>query len=271
MASKICLLALLGLLAPMAVMSQANKADPIKGLTGLFAKFTPVAATVPKITDSKCASMKSKNVWTPFAQKFKDPPAAQVKATHCDENNRCVDYFEVTARLTEVQVAQTGAKTVWYGFEGSIPGPTIQVCKGRQSIVKIANNITAGVSMSTHLHGAATLSPWDGWAEDETEYGKAKFYRYPNNRAATLWYHDHDIHHTAHNAYFGEFLLLYMFGCLFVIVWLFVCYCLFVCLLLFVCCCCLFVCLFVIVCLLLFVCLFVLLNRIKCSSYSKFA
>ena len=189
---------------PSCVLSQANKADKIIGNTGLFAKFTPVAATVPKITDSKCASMKSKNVWTPFTLDFKDPPQAPVKATACDGNNRCVDYFEVTATQVAVQVAQTGPKTIWYGY-GSIPGPTINVCKGRQSIVKIANNITAGVGMSTHLHGAGTLSPWDGWAEDVTDYGNAKFYRYPNNRAATLWYHDHDIHHTAHNAYFGEF------------------------------------------------------------------
>ena len=177
---------------------------------GLFDKFTPVAATVPKITDSKCGSMKSKNVWTPFTKDFQDPPQAQVKSTYCDEYNRCVDYFDLTARMTYIQVAQTGPKTMWYAYEGTIPGPMISVCKGRQTIVRIANNITAGVSMSTHLHGAATLSPWDGWADDETDYDCAKYYRYPNNRAATLWYHDHDIHHTAHNAYFGEIMIVIM-------------------------------------------------------------
>ena len=189
---------------PWGVDSQATLSDPIKGNSGLFAKFTPVAATVPKISDSKCGSMKSKNVWTPFTQQFRDPPRAEVKASYCDSGNRCIDYFEITARIAEVQVAQSGPKTQWYAYDGSIPGPTIMTCKGRQTIVKIGNNITAGVRMSTHLHGAATLSPWDGWANDETDFGRAKYYRYPNNRAATLWYHDHDIHHTAHNAYFGR-------------------------------------------------------------------
>jgi hypothetical protein len=70
------------------------------------------------------------------------------------------------------------------------------VCKGRETVVKIANRITpnprgeyAGqpVNISTHLHGAATLAPWDGWADDYTAFDEAKYYRYPNNRAATLW------------------------------------------------------------------------------------
>jgi bilirubin oxidase len=46
--------------------------------------------------------------------------------------------------------------------------------------------------------------PWDGWAEDITPVGFYKDYYYPNEqRARTLWYHDHAIDHTAENAYFG--------------------------------------------------------------------
>jgi hypothetical protein len=70
------------------------------------------------------------------------------------------------------------------------------VCKGRETVVKMTNRITpnprgayAGeeVNISTHLHGAATLAPWDGWADDYTAFDEAKYYRYPNSRAATLW------------------------------------------------------------------------------------
>ena len=153
---------------------------------------------------SSCGSMMSKNVYPPFTLDFKDPPVAPIKSSYCDSMNRCIDYFEITASKAYVQVGTTGSPTEWFAYEGSIPGPTIMVCKGRQSVVRIANNITDGIRISTHLHGAGTLPPWDGWAEDDTDFGSAKYYRYPNNRAATLWYHDHDIHHTAHNAYHGE-------------------------------------------------------------------
>ncbi len=42
-----------------------------------------------------------------------------------------------------------------------------------------------------HLHGSASLSPYDGWAEDVTCGGESKDYYYPNNRPALEWYHDH--------------------------------------------------------------------------------
>ncbi len=49
----------------------------------------------------------------------------------------------------------------------------------------------------------ASLPEYDGYAEDLTNPGQYKDYIYPNNRAATLWYHDHAIHKTARNVYMG--------------------------------------------------------------------
>jgi FtsP/CotA-like multicopper oxidase with cupredoxin domain len=45
----------------------------------------------------------------------------------------------------------------------------------------------------THLHGAATVSPYDGWAEDTQITDQCKDYYYPNNAARGMWYHDHAI------------------------------------------------------------------------------
>ena len=56
---------------------------------------------------------------------------------------------------------------------------------------------------SVHLHGMASLPPFDGWANDFSLPGEGKDYYYPNNRGATLWYHDHGVHRTALNAYMG--------------------------------------------------------------------
>jgi hypothetical protein len=61
----------------------------------------------------------------------------------------------------------------------------------------------SGRPFSTHLHGSASLATFDGWAEDETCGGETKDYIYPNNRPTTGWYHDHALHITADNAYYG--------------------------------------------------------------------
>jgi hypothetical protein len=45
----------------------------------------------------------------------------------------------------------------------------------------------------THLHGSATVSPYDGWAENTLITNECKDFFYPNNDARGLWYHDHAI------------------------------------------------------------------------------
>lgn len=63
------------------------------------------------------------------------------------------------------------------------PGPTLKGCLGRQSAVRFENRATIG-PISVHLHGAASVAAYDGWADDTTATGFAKNYFYPNNRAA---------------------------------------------------------------------------------------
>jgi hypothetical protein len=43
------------------------------------------------------------------------------------------------------------------------------------------------------LHGSATVSPYDGWAENTHITNECKDYFYPNNAARAMWYHDHAI------------------------------------------------------------------------------
>jgi hypothetical protein len=49
----------------------------------------------------------------------------------------------------------------------------------------------------------ASLAPFDGWAEGQQCAGESKDFLYPNNRAATLWYHDHALDITGANNIFG--------------------------------------------------------------------
>ena len=82
------------------------------------------------------------------------------------------------------------------------PAPTIKNCRGRQGAVRFENTAKRA-PISVHLHGAASVAPYDGWADDVTDVDYAKNYFYPNNRATTLWYHDHSVHITSDNAYAG--------------------------------------------------------------------
>jgi FtsP/CotA-like multicopper oxidase with cupredoxin domain len=73
--------------------------------------------------------------------------------------------------------------------------------KGRKSVVRFINRLA--VPSSTHLHGMATVPQYDGWANDLIPPQYYKDYVYPNNRAASIWYHDHAVMNTARNVYMG--------------------------------------------------------------------
>ena len=88
------------------------------------------------------------------------------------------------------------------GIGHYFPAPTIKNCHGRQGAVRF-ENLANRAPISVHLHGAASVAPYDGWADDVTEVEYAKNYFYPNNRPTTLWYHDHSVHITSDNAYAG--------------------------------------------------------------------
>ncbi len=115
-------------------------------------------------------------------------------------SDNTTDYYEIIMRKSQVEILP-GLKTDIWAYNGSTPGPTIVQLKDRQSVVRFVNELD--VSTSTHLHGMASLPPYDGYAMDLIKPGYYKDYIYPNKRAATLWYHDHAIENTARNVYMG--------------------------------------------------------------------
>lgn len=129
---------------------------------------------------------------------------------------------------------------VWT-FDGTVPGPTIEVQRGVPLEVRWVNRLTGtlpvivgvaptyaidGVPVQTmpgrsggqpdaaaaalagytvvHLHGALTYATSDGWTENLTAPGQAALDTYPNDqRGALLWYHDHVMGVTRYNVYAG--------------------------------------------------------------------
>jgi len=132
----------------------------------------------------------------PFSLPFRVPPVLSPI-----RSDGTTDYYQITVSKTRVNIVPNLSTEV-FSYNGTMPGPTIIQRKDRQSIVRFIND-SIGTPTSTHLHGMASLPQYDGYAEDLIPPGYYKDYIYPNNRAASLWYHDHAIHQTARNVYQG--------------------------------------------------------------------
>jgi spore coat protein A, manganese oxidase len=141
----------------------------------------------------------------PFTTPFVRPPVAV--PVRSDDTT---DYYAMHMLPTYSEICP-GYQTLMFGYEGSVPGPTIKVNQGRKAVVRHCNTLptthpTYGYEpwTSVHLHGSASLPQFDGYASDITHPNQFKDYQYPNFQPArTLWYHDHGIHHTAENVWHG--------------------------------------------------------------------
>jgi len=117
-----------------------------------------------------------------------------------------------------------------WGYNGSYPGPTIEARRGRPLDVRWTSNLPDthflpvdptihGADMGVpivrnvvHLHGIKGMPESDGYPEawftpGHRQVGPSfdtEVYRYPNDqRATTLWYHDHALGITRLNVYAG--------------------------------------------------------------------
>jgi len=164
---------------------------------------------------------------TPFVDDFKNPDIMLPKDKKCRDDNHCMISYEIDIEETPLSpfsniIPYCANNPTWFlTYNKKIPGPTIIIPTGHESLVRFNNKMPvnghfknqydpclpdhnrSGRPISVHLHGSASLAPYDGWAEDETCYGETKDYVYPNFRSGTGWYHDHALHVTADNAYLG--------------------------------------------------------------------
>jgi spore coat protein A, manganese oxidase len=146
----------------------------------------------------------------PFRAEYARPPVLRPWRSSRDADGVWTDHFRVTERAGWARIARGPSTRVW-GYNGTAPGPTINVRQGRGSVLTVRNQLPhqhpwGGYDFATsvHLHGSGSLPQFDGYASDVTAPGFYKDYHYPNFQPArTLWYHDHAVHHTAANAYSG--------------------------------------------------------------------
>jgi spore coat protein A len=128
------------------------------------------------------------------------------------------DYYEIVQSETTMEIVP-GVKTPIWGYNGTFPGPTLVSTKGRRTVVKHRNELP--VPTVVHLHGGRAPADQDGYPTDYLMPAgstatptpsmsmsmagmtgmtdphaqvthTSRDYVYPmQQRAATLWYHDH--------------------------------------------------------------------------------
>lgn len=141
---------------------------------------------------------------TPFTRPLTVPPVLAPVAS-----GPAGDRYRITAREAAADLLPDGPTPVW-GYEGIVPGPTIEARRDRPAVVEHVNDL--GVPTVAHLHGGHTPPESDGFPTDlvlptrggwdpmaarhhdpaaRVAQGAAE-YVYPHGQpAAALWYHDH--------------------------------------------------------------------------------
>ena len=137
----------------------------------------------------------------PFGVPLPVPPTLAPTRT-----DATTDYYDLPLRAAQQEILPGLRSTIW-GYDGRFPGPTLEVRSGRRVVVRQANELP--VPTVTHLHGGHTPPESDGYPTDLLLPARGTFashlrdprarvtrgtrsYEFPlDQRAATLWYHDH--------------------------------------------------------------------------------
>jgi spore coat protein A, manganese oxidase len=136
------------------------------------------------------------------------------------------DVYEITQRMARLEILP-GLQTTAWTYDGTFPGPTIVSRSGRRTVVRHRNELPHPTVV--HLHGGHTPHGSDGYptalivprngttadgatgmagmstadGSQDTAVGQ-RTYTYPmEQRAATLWYHDHRMGFTGPNVWHG--------------------------------------------------------------------
>ena len=113
---------------------------------------------------------------------------------------------EVTITAAPARLALLpGAVTNAYAYNGSVPGPTLEVREGDRVIIHFQNDLPE--SSSIHCHGLHIPADMDGSPLNPVAPGKRYDYVFTiqPGTAGTYWYHPHTDHRTGYQVAMGLF------------------------------------------------------------------
>jgi FtsP/CotA-like multicopper oxidase with cupredoxin domain len=147
--------------------------------------------------------------------KFGAGPTGAEPADAKDCLVRCykIDMFEAL-----LKVAPAFPPTMFYTYQGTVPGPMFRFRHGMPAVVRFQNKLQTEVSI--HHHGGHNPTHADGFPSFYVLQGEARDYMYPNilplrinkeglseldfgEGQSTTWYHDHGLDATAFNVMRG--------------------------------------------------------------------
>jgi bilirubin oxidase len=96
-----------------------------------------------------------------------------------------------------------GMTTDFWAYNGSVPGPLIEVFEGDTVEITLINRLTQPTTI--HWHGLPVPPEQDGNPQQQVAPGASRTYRFtlPAGSAGTYWYHPHPHGHTAEQVYRG--------------------------------------------------------------------
>jgi spore coat protein A len=149
----------------------------------------------------------------PFTVPLPIPPIARPV-----RSDASTDFYEVEVRPAAARILPDVVTTIW-GYGGIFPGPTIEARSGRKISLLLKNRLP--IPIVHHLHGGRTAPGSDGYPTDlilpESGFpaghlhdplaritdGRREHVYENNQRAATLWYHDHRMDFTGAQVWRG--------------------------------------------------------------------
>jgi spore coat protein A len=164
------------------------------------------------------------NHLAPFVDPLPVPPVAKAEARRPapDKPGATLPYYRIPIHEFTSKVHRDVPATRFWGYGGSLPGPTIETRSGEALLVEFPNELplkhflpidhnlmgaeTSQPEVRTvvHLHGAKAPPHSDGYPENWYVPGKSAIYHYPNQQEpAQLWYHDHAMGINRLNIYAG--------------------------------------------------------------------
>ena len=93
--------------------------------------------------------------------------------------------------------------TVFWSYNGLVPGPGIEVFEGDEVRLHFENHLSQPTTI--HWHGLPIPADQDGNPQDPVAPGQSREYRFtlPEGSAGSYWYHPHPHGHTAEQVYMG--------------------------------------------------------------------
>lgn len=187
------------------------------GLTGMMVRHGRNAAVSPAVLDV--------GRLTKFVDPLPIPPIAQPEASISSSISSSASSstsYRISMQAIEHRAHRDLPPAQWWGYGGSIPGPTIETRSGQPVQIVWINDLPkrhllpidhhlhgAGrdvpdVRAIVHVHGARVPHDSDGYPENWYIPGQSRLFHYPNQQdAAMLWYHDHAMGINRLNIYAG--------------------------------------------------------------------